>query len=71
MTPEQEAARAAALNDKLSPRERKLLAEAVDDVPTLDDYEDDRRDPFLTLLDDLYEEDDLLEEFDDELDYSR
>lgn len=72
MTPEQEAAREAALQDKLSLKERRLLQEE-DDVPTLDDFEDDRSDPFSRLLDDLFEEPEeefWIEEYDDERDYS-
>ena len=65
MTPEQEAAREAALQDKLTPKERRLLQEE-DDVPTLDDFEDDRS--FQSLFDEEFEE--IIEEFDDERDYS-
>lgn len=65
MTPEQEAARAAAESDTLTKKERALIS-YKDDVPTLDDYEDDRG--FDALLD--AEFDDLFEEYDDERDYS-
>ena len=69
MTPEQEAAIAAAEADTLSKRERALIEADDDDVPTLDDYEDDRNDPFRALLDDLFESEDF-EEYDDDKDYS-
>ncbi len=76
MTPEQEAAIAAAEADTLSKRERALL-KSDDDVPTLDDFEEDRSDPFTRLLDDIFEADDeddddfFIEEYDDEKGYQR